>query len=557
MRNRIFRFTIYAGVGVATGLIVAGVVVLAEKVLLEAVLHRSLLQQACAPGLGLWIAVLVLRRADAGDPLSPSTSEEYIRGYHDKSYVLKVLHFPFRLIAGIATVGLGGAAGLEGPAIYAGATTGSAIQRRLSWLFRDKDGQALLVAGAAAGVSAIFQAPATGVLFALESPYKGDLGRRALLPALLSSASSYVTYVLVTGLGDDLPFEVRTDLVRVGFGQRELLGAAIVGALCGIAAMAFSRAIKGAKRLQQSQPWWMLAAAGSVIAAGLVVLSDALFDASLSLGPTAEGQLLRWVLNPDETLPMLGMLLVIRFVATSTLIASGGVGGVFIPLAVLGLIIGRIVGGWIDVGLESMAFFPFIGVAAFLAAGYRTPLAAVMFVAESTGAPAFVVPGLIAVAVSQVVVGGSSVSDYQRDTRVGHLERRFQMPITSAMRREFRTVSPTDSLSDFVWGFAFPHKQLEAVVVDEEGQFKGVVRVSDAGDVDQDQWSTTPCSDIMIHDLTPARLSWTVREVSELMENANVDIIPVIDTAGRVVGVVTGQSIVNVVELLDETQGGS
>jgi CIC family chloride channel protein len=253
---------------------------------------------------------------------------------------------------------------------------------------------------------------------------------------------------------------------------------------------------------------------------------------------------------------MLGMLLAIRIVATSTLIASGGVGGVFIPLAVLGLIIGRIVGGWIDVGVESMAFFPFIGVAAFLAAGYRTPLAAVMFVAESTGAPAFVVPGLIAVAVSQVVVGRSSVSDYQRDTRVGHLERRFQMPITSAMRREFKTVSPTDSLSEFVWGFAFPRKQLEAVVADEDGQFRGIVRVSDAGVVDRDQWVATPCSDIMIGDLTPARLSWTVREASEFMENAGVDIYPVVDTAGRVVGVVTDQSIVNVVELLEETQGG-
>ena len=74
MRNRILRFVTYAAVGVGTGLIVAGVVVLAEKVLLEAVLHRSLLQQACAPALGLWIAVLVLRRADAGNPLSPSTS---------------------------------------------------------------------------------------------------------------------------------------------------------------------------------------------------------------------------------------------------------------------------------------------------------------------------------------------------------------------------------------------------------------------------------------------------------------------------------------------------
>ena len=530
--------------------------VLAEKVLLEDILHRSLWQQALAPALGLWLAVLLLRYSDAGHPLSPSTSEEYIRGYHNKSHVLKVIHLPFRLIAGVATVGMGGAAGLEGPAIYAGATTGSAIQRRLSWLFRDKDGQALLVAGAAAGVSAVFQAPATGVLFALESPYKGDLGRRALLPALLSSASSYVTFVLVSGLDDDLPFEVRTDLVRVGFGQRELVGAAIVGALCGLAAMVVSRAIRGAKQVQRTQPWWVLAAAGSVIAAGLVVLSDLLFDAPLSMGPTAEGQVLRWVLNPDETLPMLGMLFAIRLIATSTVIASGGVGGVFIPLAVLGLIIGRIVGGWIDVGVESMAFFPFIGVAAFLAAGYRTPLAAVMFVAESTGAPSSVVPGLIAVAVSQVVVGSSSVSEYQRDTRVGHLERRFQMPITSAMKRDFQTVRPADSLSDFVWRFAFPRKQLEAVVADNNGEFRGIIKVSDVGDMEQDLWSTTACSEVMIAGLTPARLSWTVREVSARMEEADVDIYPVVDTAGRVVGVVTDQSIVNVVELLDETQGG-
>ena len=124
------------------------------------------------------------------------------------------------------------------------------------------------------------------------------------------------------------------------------------------------------------------------------------------------------------------------------------------------------------------------------------------------------------------------------------------------MKREFRTVQPSDSLSDFVWGFAFPRKQLEAVVADENGEFRGIVKVSDAGDVDQDLWSTTTCGDVMISDVAPARLSWTVREVSALMEEADVDIYPVVDTAGRVVGVVTDQSIVNVVELLDETEGG-
>ena len=53
MRNRILRFVIYGAVGVVTGLIVAGVVVLAEKVLLEDILHRSLWQQAIAPALDL------------------------------------------------------------------------------------------------------------------------------------------------------------------------------------------------------------------------------------------------------------------------------------------------------------------------------------------------------------------------------------------------------------------------------------------------------------------------------------------------------------------------
>ena len=310
-----------------------------------------------------------------------------------------------------------------------------------------------------------------------------------------------------------------------------------------------------AKQVQRTQPWWVLAAAGSVIAAGLVVLSDLLFGAPLSMGPTAEGQVLRWVLNPDETLPMLGMLFAIRLDCYVDGDCQWWGRGRVYPTCRTGTHYWSHCGGWIDVGVESMAFFPFIGVAAFLAAGYRTPLAAVMFVAESTGAPSFVVPGLIAVAVSQVVVGSSSVSEYQRDTRVGHLERRFQMPITSAMKRDFQTVQPADSLSDFVWRFAFPRKQLEAVVADNKGEFRGIIKVSDVGDMEQDLWSTTACSEVMIAGLTPARLSWTVREVSARMEEADVDIYPVVDTAGRVVGVVTDQSIVNVVELLDETQG--
>ena len=136
--------------------------------------------------------------------------------------------------------------------------------------------------------------------------------------------------------------------------------------------------------------------------------------------------------------------------------------------------------------------------------------------------------------------------------RTGHLERRLTLPVTSAMRTDFRTVTPNDSLSEFVWGLAFPRKQLEAVVADDDGQFAGVVRLHDARENERDTWVETSVSEVMVTGIEPATLSWTVREVVEAMERADIDIYPVIDPSGRVVGVVTNDAIIKLDELLDD-----
>jgi CIC family chloride channel protein len=72
---------------------------------------------------------------------------------------------------------------------------------------------------------------------------------------------------------------------------------------------------------------------------------------------------------------------------------------------------GRLVGGALHT-LDT-ALFTVIGVAAFLGAGYRVPLAAVMFVAETTGQPGVIVPGLLAAVAAELVMGRSSVTTYQ------------------------------------------------------------------------------------------------------------------------------------------------
>ena len=83
----------------------------------------------------------------------------------------------------------------------------------------------------------------------------------------------------------------------------------------------------------------------------------------------------------------------------------------FVPLVVAGALLGRAFAGVLDQLDNSL--FVVVGIAAFLGAGYRVPLAAVMFVAETTGRPGFIVPGLIAAVVAELTMGTASVTAYQ------------------------------------------------------------------------------------------------------------------------------------------------
>ncbi|MDP9073854.1 MAG: chloride channel protein, partial [Actinomycetota bacterium] len=183
--------------GAATGLGVAGFESVARAGLFDRLRRAPLAAQVVAPMVGLALAALALRFVAAG--ATPSTADEYIKNFHAPGTRLKLRAVPGRLMASVATLGLGGAMGYEGPSIYLGAAVGSALQRRFSRLFSREDAKVLLVAGAAAGVAAIFKAPATGLVFALEVPYQDDFARRMLLPAGIASAVSYVVFVAIAG----------------------------------------------------------------------------------------------------------------------------------------------------------------------------------------------------------------------------------------------------------------------------------------------------------------------------------------------------------------------
>lgn len=369
--------------------------------------------QVVAPAVGLAIAALALRYLARG--ASPSTSDEYIKNFHERDQPLDLRPVLGRVIAGVATLGLGGALGFEGPSMYIGASVGSGVQQRWRRHFTREDTKLLMVAGAAAGVAAIFKSPATGAIFALEVPYQDDNASRMLLPALLAAAVSYVTFVMFAGT---------TPLFAVAgsppFDLRDLGGALVLGLACGLGARGFAHVVRYAKQLSTiGHPAVRVVLAGASLA-GLYGLSYAVYGQGYSFG--AGYSTIEWVTQPNQLLGLIVLLFAIRMAAVAATVAGGGVGGLFVPLVVGGALAGRAIG--LALGDPTSSLFPVIGVAAFLGAGYRTPLAGVVFVAETTGQPGFVVPGLLASVAAQLMMGGVSVSAYQLGTRVGHLEDR-------------------------------------------------------------------------------------------------------------------------------------
>ncbi|MBK5222351.1 MAG: chloride channel protein [Acidimicrobiia bacterium] len=532
--------------GVLVGLAVAAFELLTVDILLEEVLERPLWQQALAPGIGLVLAAGLLRWGASG--ANPSTSDEYIRAFHARAPHLAIRELPGKLAAGAATIGFGGALGLEGPSVYSGSVLGVAVHDRLRRWLSHGDVRLLLTAGAAAGIAAVFQTPATGVIFALESPYRDDVARRALLPALLAAAAGYITFVTVLHPDSAIPsLGFRPGPIEL----TDLLGAALLGVAAGLSGRGFARLVKMTKDITGRVAWWKRLMVASTVMGALVVVSDVLFEEPLSLGPGLNA--IEWVIDPDRGLLVIAALFAVRMVATLSSLGGGGSGGLFIPLVVQGTILGRFVGGILPGDEAISSLWPTLGLAAFLGAGYRVPIAAVMFVAESTSGDSYVVPALIAAAVSQLVAGPSSVAIGQRTARIGHLESRLQLPIATALSTDELTVPPDATLAEFMELHVLGRRRRTVPVVDGDS-YLGLCTLADLGDVERADWEVTTVADVMRRDTPVGRPDWTLHDAVAAMENDRLDLLAVVDANGWFVGVVDADEIVRLDEILDEAE---
>jgi CIC family chloride channel protein len=359
------------------------------------------------PFAGLVITGLLLRKYTSEPYLSGT--EEVVNSYHGEKG-LGLRDGAVKFIASFFTIGLGGSSGLEGPSTNAGAVVGSWVWRRFSSRLglTKEDLRILLLVGASAGVAAIFKTPLTGIFFALEVPYRDHLASKAFLPSMIAGVTSYVTLASVEGTSPLFSFTQASS----AFTLYDLALASLFGLVIGIIAVLFSSIYHAASAFLKNVriPFMARFALGGA-GLGLIALAFRLYyDTPYTLGPGY--QVIQGALSGTFAIQLLLAILVLRMLATTLTLGTGGMGGMFFPMVLFGALIGSAFGLALHLNI---AVSVSVGIAAFMSAGYKTPISAVTFVAESTGSVTYLVPAMIGSVVAYITSGTSSVSTEQKD----------------------------------------------------------------------------------------------------------------------------------------------
>ncbi|PKQ36725.1 MAG: chemotaxis protein [Actinobacteria bacterium HGW-Actinobacteria-1] len=540
-------------VGVLVGLAVTAVHWVVYEVLWGAVSQYAMTPWGTLvfPVVGLGLSGFILQKFTKNPDLHGT--EEVIEVFHHHRGVFDYRSAPAKVMAAVATLGFGGSAGLEGPSIYIGGVVGSFVMRKSKRLgFDENDVRTLMIAGSAAGVAAIFKAPLTGIVFALEVPYMDDMTREALIPSLVASVSAYL--VLVAFLGVSPLFYVAQ---RYAMTTSDLAWAVVLGVVVGLLARVFIASFKAAQRLaaRSGLQLWMRTAIGGLVVGLLGLVGHLIYGKPMVLGTGYD--LVQGLVGGGFSTSEAFWLLILKTGAIVATLGAGAAGGVFIPMIVLGASAGSLLGGLLPAGTP-VALFPVVGMAAFLAAGYNTPIAAAAFIAESTGGSGYIIPGLVGAAVAYAVAGKTSISSSQRWRRESRLDRMLGIKVSDIMTRDVIGVPENITLRDFVSDYVVKLRHKSFPVM-EGKHLIGMIGLSDVNKFTADERGVILVSEVMTRDVATSLPGDTVRRVVEIMTEGDFDRVPILESedSDRVIGVVSSTDIVTLDGILEPAQGAN
>jgi CIC family chloride channel protein len=504
-----------------------------------------------ALGSGLLTQLVPETRGGGGDAM--------IRAYHHEGGVVRRRVIWVKALASILTLGFGGSGGREGPTMQIGGALGSAVARALSVSPRER--RILLVAGVAAGISAVFKTPLGAALLAVEVLYRDDFETDALVPAVLASVMAYSVVISVSGESILFAHAPRYPFVPAHLPLSALM-ALIICRLANICRGALAKVKDWSERLPL--PAWARPALGG-LALGLVI-TPALWLVGSHIDAPGQGLGIlggghgaaqvaitgaAWLPGGWRGVELLLLLCAGKLVASALTIGSGGSAGDFAPSLALGALLGGAFGRAAQLiapaaGIDPGAF-ALVGMAAFYGGVAHVPLAALVIVCELAGNYDLLVPLMLSVGVTFLLLRNRYLyhaqvpsrrdSPAHREPAQGDVLAALLVRDVMAAGRPYARLEPGTPAIEMLRRMSANQWQDTFPVLDQNGRLLGIVasEVARTLATPEGQDAAVIASDAMQRPVT-VRATDDLRTASKLLLEHHLRELLVVDESGIIEG---------------------
>ena len=448
------------------------------------------------PIIGILLTVFVVHKVLNGS-IQKGTSQ-ILYAVAKKASIIPKKQMYAQIVTSSLTVGLGGSAGLESPIVITGAAFGSNYAQNYKLAYKDRT--LLIGCGVAAGISAAFNAPIAGVLFAIEVLLV-DVSISAFTPIMISAATGALVSAILLDETILLSFKKQET-----FDFNNIPFYIILGILTGLVAIYYSRNFQRVEHYFSKLKMgpYKKALFGSSLLAGLIFIFPTLFgegyESIKTLSENDPGQLLDNTLFADfrnnqwVLLFFVGCTMMVKVFASGLTIGSGGNGGNFAPSLFLGSYLGYFFSKFITlIGLSKLPItnFTMVGMAGILSGLFHAPLTAIFLIAEITGGYGLMIPLMIVSSISFAI--SKRFEKYSLDVKnlakKGHAFTSNKdsnilstLDINHIIQTDYLTVSPDENLTKLV-DLISHSNQVVFAVVNKENELVGVVHFNDIREI--------------------------------------------------------------------------
>jgi chloride channel protein, CIC family len=443
-----------------------------------------------------------------------------------------------KAIASAISIGSGGSLGREGAIVQIGSSLGSALGQFLG--LGAEDVRLLVAAGAAGAISATFNAPVAGVLFALEVVLGSFAARSFGLVVVSSVCAAAVTQSV---LGTEPAFHLMEQFRLVSNWELGLY--LLLGVITGFIALLYVRSVYGAEDRFDAwaAPIWIKASVG-----GLAIGVLGTFGSQHLFGIGHEG--VELAMAGGLATGLMAGLVFMKIFATSITLAAGGSGGVFAPALFIGAMAGGVFGRAANVVLPNLTASPgayaLVGAAAVFGAAAHAPMTAIIILFEMTDNYRIILPLMLCVVLAQLIASRVDLDSIYtvKLRRLGGMNRPSEtgtldiLLVADAMADDFPSVRPDMPLAELADRAREEHTR-SWVVLDGNDRLAGIVAVTDLERAIVDgNLETSKVADVMTRSVVTCLPAETLRYAFRRFTERDVYQIPVLEDAES--GVVAG-----------------